>query len=94
METFTKERFWAELDQIGEEGVRERIVTKRFATHNHKLALAEEWLARRERATAHESASAAAKVTADAARTNRMTMYAAWSAVGISVLALIVSLVK
>jgi len=47
-ETFTKEKFWAELDDLGEEEVRDRIVTGRYGAGNKKLQLAREWLRRRE----------------------------------------------
>jgi hypothetical protein len=49
METFTKDQFWAELDELGEDEVQTRVLTKRYTDGNHKLSLAREWLAKRER---------------------------------------------
>ena len=47
-ETWTKETFWAELDKLGEEKVRERIVAKAYGEAGHKRAFAEDWLRNRE----------------------------------------------
>jgi hypothetical protein len=48
-ETFTKEQFWAELDQLGEESVRVNLfVAKTYGDGGPKRTLAEEWLRSRE----------------------------------------------
>lgn len=87
METFRKEQFWAELDAIGEDEVRARIATKKYGVGNHKLELAELWLEQRNRA-------AEAKSTENQRAIDRGALYASWAAVGISLVALIVSIAK
>jgi hypothetical protein len=49
MEFWTKEQFWAELDNHGEDEVRVKLATKIYTDLNEKGALAREWLHRKER---------------------------------------------
>lgn len=43
-EEFLKENFLAELETAGEEEVRRRITTRRYASTNNKRGLAQQWL--------------------------------------------------
>lgn len=47
-ETFTADQFWSELDELGEEVVRKRVIAKVYGSGNNKLELAQEWLRRKE----------------------------------------------
>ncbi len=47
-ETFTSAQFYAECEKLGEDKVREGVLTKRYGSGNHKLELAQEWLRRKE----------------------------------------------
>jgi hypothetical protein len=42
MQTFTKEMFWAELEAIGKDVVRERLIAKVYGEVNYKKPLAED----------------------------------------------------
>ena len=46
---YTKEQFWAELEQLGEDAVRIRIITKVYGDASDKRSLAEEWLRHKDR---------------------------------------------
>ena len=79
-EIFTKTQFWAELDEAGEDIVRERVIAERYGHGNHKLELAREWLRLKDVARSNEreqqhlgnerSAKNAAWVSAIAAATS------------------------
>ena len=43
-ETFTAKQFFAELEEIGEDEVRLRLITKIYSSTKYKKELAEEWL--------------------------------------------------
>jgi hypothetical protein len=43
-ETYSKADFWAELDSLGEDIVRERLIAKRYGDVGPKHDLAIEWL--------------------------------------------------
>ena len=88
----TKEEFWIELDAIGEELVRERVVTKKYGKAGDKLALAEEWLRIKEQ----ERKDAIVQEHLDIARSaGRHATTANWIALGallLSALAFVFSL--
>jgi hypothetical protein len=48
--TFTKEQFWTELEEIGEDGVRANLVTKVYGDLGPKHDLAQMWLEGKDRA--------------------------------------------
>ena len=50
--TFTTQQFWAELDALGEETVRERVVVGAYGSGHNKKELAQEWLRRKDQARA------------------------------------------
>lgn len=62
----TEEQFRAELDQAGEDVVRERIATKRYSDVNHRRSLAQERLDRKQRLR-DEAQREIARSTKDAA---------------------------
>ncbi len=69
--TFTKEQFWAELDALGEEEVRVRVVTKRYGNASAKRSLAEEWLRSKDQEHKDSSAAEQIAVARDAANAAR-----------------------
>jgi hypothetical protein len=50
--TFSTEQFWAELDALGEEKVRERAVVGAYGSGHNKKELAQEWLRQKDQARA------------------------------------------
>lgn len=80
-ETFTKEQFWSELDELGEDEVRVRFsVTKQFGDVGAKHELTKLWLA--DKRDAREAASMA-KIRRDV----RIDRYIAIAAVIIAAIA-------
>lgn len=71
--TWTKKDFWAELEALGEEQVRERLATKRYGNVGDRKALAEEWLRVQEESRKDASQSAQIEIA-------RSAKDAAWSA--------------
>ena len=57
MASFTKEKFWAELDSLGEDEVRARIAIQRYSGANYERPLAEEWLRLKDEARALASSA-------------------------------------
>ena len=57
---FTAEEFFADLDDLGEAVVRERLIAGIYGSGNQKKELAQEWLRRRE--IAREAAAESEKV--------------------------------
>lgn len=55
-ETFTKESFWAELESLGVDAVRTRVVTGAYSTVTEKHQFAEEWLSRKDKEGSDEIA--------------------------------------
>ena len=85
-ETFTKEQFWAELDEAGEATVRERVITRRYGSGNNKLQLAEEWLRLKDVVRSE-------KTTREQLRISRSSRNAAWVAASAAVIAVVISVV-
>jgi hypothetical protein len=54
---FDKDVFYAQLEEDGEEKVRDNLLSKRYGDVSNKKAFAEEWLAQRERARNEASQS-------------------------------------
>ena len=50
--TFTTQQFWAELDALGEEKVRERVAFGAYASGHNKKELAKEWLRQKDESRA------------------------------------------
>lgn len=72
MAALTKEEFWAQLEQQGEEHVRISLAAKRYGDVSNHRVLAEEWLHKKDRlrneASRAEQASAAARAVEAAER--------------------------
>lgn len=106
-ETFTKESFWAELDELGEDVVRERIAAGIYSSANRKLELAELWLSERERKRreaiesesleAAKAAASAAKRASDAAERQATTaeraLYTAIAAIIIAIISIAIQVI-
>jgi len=86
MQTFTTEEFFAKLDELGENEVRIKLVTKIYGPNSDKRALAEEWLRRKEDQRRDEREDRSAE------RARRM-MYSAWAANVIAIIAAITAIV-
>ncbi|MEX0954612.1 MAG: hypothetical protein WDZ83_05300 [Rhizobiaceae bacterium] len=86
-ETFTKESFWAELDKLGEDEVRTRVVTKRFGQAQQKMALAQAWLQERDRSRMDASNSEQIRIA-------RSAKNAAWAAVIAATIAAICAIIS
>ena len=73
-ETFTAAKFWAKLDELGEEQVRLNIIGQIYGPNSDKLRLANEWLRRkaqeREDAAARELLEAELAHLDEAAKAN------------------------
>ena len=54
-ETWTKEQFWKELDDVGEDEVRVRLATRYYTDLNERGGLAREWIQRKDLSRAAES---------------------------------------
>ena len=93
MQTFTRDEFWAELEQLGEDAVRERVITGKFGSGNKKLPLAEEWLRLKEKSRSDAAANAAHDLDVETVRVAKSARDAAWVAAGCAVIAVIISLV-
>ena len=52
---YFKEELWAELEELGEEEVRVRLVTKKYGDVGQKLVLVKEWLRRKDQSRTEES---------------------------------------
>lgn len=86
-ETFTKEQFWAELDELGEEQVRVNLdVTKIYGDVGSKRALALEWLRRRDQSRSETS-------NREQMRIARSAKNAAWIAAIAAIVAAIIAAV-
>ena len=53
-DTFTRKSFWAELETLGEESVRVRIMTGAYAPKSAKRQLAEEWIRKKDQERADD----------------------------------------
>ncbi|HEY7301598.1 MAG TPA: hypothetical protein VH684_27215 [Xanthobacteraceae bacterium] len=78
--TWTKEEFWAELDEIGEDEVRVRLATKYYSDVNERGPLAREWLQRRELSRAAEVERSREASSLEHMRIARSAKNAAWTA--------------
>lgn len=86
-EKFTKEEFWAELENLGESEVRTRIVTQRYGPNSDKRALAEQWL--------HEIESDRASSSSfEQIRIARSAKNAAWAAAIAAIIAAICAIIS
>lgn len=88
-EYWTKESFWAELDEAGVDEVRVRLATKIYGDTNEKGGLAREWLLRREQLAVAEAQHARDAASAEHMRIARSAKNAAWAAVIAAMLAAI-----
>ena len=86
-ETFTKEQFFAELDSLGEDDVRTRVVVGHYGRGNKKLQLAEEWLRLREQSRIDES-------NREQRKTARSAKNAAWVAAIAAIIAAIAAVIS
>lgn len=77
---FTREEFWAELEEAGEEEVRARVNTGRYTSGNKKRELAQQWLDKKvhERAELSERRKEASQ--SEQIEIARSAKDAAWSA--------------
>jgi hypothetical protein len=78
--TWTKDEFFAELDEAGEDEVRVRLATKIYTDVNEKGALAREWLQRRELSRTAELERSRAASSLEQIRIARSAKNAAWTA--------------
>ncbi|MFO1242739.1 MAG: hypothetical protein U1E36_06010 [Rickettsiales bacterium] len=83
--TYTKEEFWAELEALGEEEVRVRIVTKKYGDVGDKLALAKEWLESQERRRSDASHAEQIHIARSAKNAAWIAAIAAVIAVGVAI---------
>ena len=91
-EKFTKEEFWSELDELGEDEVRVRLyVQKRYGDASDKRALAEEWLRRKAAATHDAIEQEQLQIARDAARQARLANKIAAAAFIVSVIAVLIA---
>ena len=92
-DTFTKESFWAELEKIGEDAVRIRVVTQAYGKVGPKLALAEEWLRRKDQERREASDALSMASSREANRIARSAKNAAWIAATAAIIAAICAMV-
>src|SRR3990172_2933812 len=104
-ETFTRESFWAELEELGEEEVRTRVSTGTYSSGNKKRELAQQWLSDSERArneasqseqidiarSAKDAAWEAAKEARDAKKHARIANKIATAALAMAIIAMIIA---
>lgn len=83
-ETWTKEQFWAKLEELGEDVVRERIIAKIY--DDVRRGLAEEWLRLREESRREAS-------SAEQMRIARSAKNAAWTAAISAIIAAICAII-
>lgn len=102
-ETWTKEQFWAGLEKLGEDVVRERIIAKTY--NDVRRGLAEEWLRLREEErmeasqseqidiarSAKDAAWEAARAAHNANIIATLALIAAAIAIAVSILAIFLS---
>jgi hypothetical protein len=89
---FTKTQFWAELEQVGEDVVRERVGGKVYSEGNYKLAFAKEWLRLQEMRRSDGAAAAAHQLNVENLRTTKSARYSAWLAATCAVIAVVFSI--
>lgn len=86
-EPFTKDSFWAELDRLGEDEVRNRLIANRYGLGQQKKPLAQAWLQERERSRADAS-------SLEQMRIARSAKNAAWAAAIAAIIAAIAAIVS
>ena len=89
----TEAEFWAELDALGEDRVRELVVTGRFSNANQELRLAEDWLRRKDEQRDDEKARGERLVARENLRIARSAKKAAWVAAKAAWVAAITSVI-
>jgi hypothetical protein len=77
---FTRERFWAELERLGEEEVSLRIATGKYRDVHQKKSLAEEWLRLKDHERSESRHRASLASNAESLRIARSAKNAAWIA--------------
>lgn len=92
MQEFTKKQFWAELEEAGEEVVRERVIAKRYGSGNYKLELAQEWLRLKEQERIEAKEVSSEMLTKEGLEITRSSKNAAWVAAICAVIAVFVSI--
>src|SRR5690349_16848946 len=92
-ETFTRESFFAELDKLGEEVVRTRVVTRAYTSVNAKLPLAQEWLRLRDQARSEEASRRIESANLEQIRIARSAKNAAWAAAIAAIIAAIFAII-
>lgn len=93
METFTKAQFWAELEVLGEDVVRERVIAKVYGSGNRKLELAQEWLRVQEEKRTDARTTSAHELNVEALKTAKSAKNAAWVAAASALIAAIAAVV-
>jgi hypothetical protein len=92
METFTKQKFWAELEELGEDGVRERLIGKIYSSANHKKELAEEWLRVQEGIRSEIKENEIRSQNKESIDISRSAKNAAWVAAVCAAIAILISI--
>lgn len=108
LQTISKADFWAELDRLGEEQVRENLLRKAYGDVGSKHDFVLEWLRVKESErkeasqseqteiarSAKDAAWAAAEAARDAAREAKTANTIAKTALAIAIIAIVVSIVR
>ncbi len=90
-ETWSKEELWAELDALGEDEVRTRLVTKIYGDTGHKKALVQEWLRKKQQEKLDDQDKINVQISTESLRVSKSAKNASWAAVFIALVAVIVS---
>jgi hypothetical protein len=94
METWTKEDFWAELDQIGPDEVRVRLAIKYYSDATEKGPLAREWLRRMDQTASDEREHSKIASNVEQIRIARSAKNAAWAAAIMAAIAAIAAIIS
>lgn len=92
-QTFTAEQFWAELEAVGEDVVRQRLIGEVYGSGNHKRALAVEWVRKQESARESAAKACALEISGEQLRLAKRADMRANIALIIAGIALLVSIV-